>query len=237
MSHTSQRRGLSPDRPGEELIVLAMVQGKAKSKAGVAEAMSELAEKMLARGPQNWLSRTFPDLDVPQLGWKQPLLRWLHGRRPAETEAMLFRAVAEQSSVLTALYTDPEKVVALLHDLQGDWLDRNRKLGLPISIVLSGLFHDTHECCQKAGLTEHTYLHSLGFHGRADRLPGPTELELVTMCGHGLVSINRVKDLADQIRRREITPDQAAEEMAKPCICGIVNRERAARVFQKLAEG
>lgn len=234
MSHTSERRGLSPERPGEEIIVLAMVPARLKAKPGVSEAMSRLAEMMLAHGPQNWLSRSFVDLDVPQLGSIQILVRMLNRFWPDSTRALLFRLVAERSSVLTAIYTDLQKVTDLLQDLQGDWLENNRRNKLPISIVLSGLFGDVRQCCGQTGLHEHTFLHSLGFFGRAERLPGAGELELLTMCGHGLISVNLIRDLLQKIRKRELTARQAAEEIAKPCICGIVNPDRAERIFTSL---
>ncbi|OGP55865.1 MAG: hypothetical protein A2V67_12445 [Deltaproteobacteria bacterium RBG_13_61_14] len=236
MSHTSQRRGLSPEHPGEEIIVLAMIPGKYKRKQGIGEAMAELAEKMLAHGPSNWLSRNFPDLDIPQLGSKQALVRLMSRFRPEATRALLLRLVAERSSVLTAIYTDPEKVIALLQDLQGEWLKRNREKGYPISIVLSGLFGDIHQCCGATGLREHTYLHSLGFRGRTERLPAAGELELLTMCGHGLISVHLVQHLVKSVRQKQLTARQAAEEIAQPCICGIVNQDRAEKVFLRLAQ-
>lgn len=236
MSHTSQRRGLSPDHPGEEIIVLAMIPVKYKRKQGIGAAMAELAEKMLAHGPHNWLSRNFPDLDIPQLGSKQALVRLMSRFRPEATRALLLRLVAERSSVLTAIYTDPEKVIALLQDLQGEWLKRNQEKGYPISIVLSGLFGDIHQCCGATGLREHTYLHSLGFHGRTERLPAAGELELLTMCGHGLISVLRVRDLLQKIRKQEMTARQAAAAIALPCVCGIVNQDRAEKIFSRLAQ-
>lgn len=236
MSHTSQRRGLSPERPGEELIVLAMVPARYQGKPGVSAAMSRLAELMLGHGPKNWLSRNFPDLEVPQIGSVQPLIRGLERIWPESTRAWLFHLVAGRSSVITALYTEPEKVVALLQELQGNWLNHNRAQGLPISITLSGLFSDIRRCCRAIGRPEHTYLHSLGFYGPAERLPADTELELLTMCGHGLVSVNLVRRLVEKIQAQELSARQAAEEIAKPCICGIVNPARAEKIFLRLAQ-
>jgi hypothetical protein len=68
-----------------------------------------------------------------------------------------------------------------------------------------------------------------------ERLPGQGELELMTMCGHGLIAGQRVQHLAGQVAKGEITAEQAAADVAKPCICGIVNQERAAKIFRRLA--
>ncbi len=235
MSHTSQRRGLDPSRPSREIIVLAMVPSSHKDRQGISSAMAELGLKMLEHGPHNWLSRNFTEITVPDLGPTQKVVESLYRRSPDLTEKLLIRGVALLSTVITAIYTDQQKVVDLLDDLNGDWLANNRKKGYPISIVVSGLFDDVHKCCKQTGLTEHTYLHSLGFQGRADMLPGEKELEVVTMCGHGLIAASRVSDLVDKINNKEMTVSEAARDVAKPCVCGIVNIERAEEVFTVLA--
>ncbi|MBN1653137.1 MAG: hypothetical protein JXA30_05115 [Deltaproteobacteria bacterium] len=51
------------------------------------------------------------------------------------------------------------------------------------------------KCCRNTKCKEHTYLHSLGFFGKVEDLPTEDELVLLTMCGHGLVSTRRVRDL------------------------------------------
>jgi len=234
MTHTSQRRGLEPSHPGEEIIVLAMVPRQHKEEAGVRNAMSELALKMLSHEPHLWMSHNFPELDIQRLGSLQTLIRWMHKIRPKATQRLLFREVASQSSVITAIYTDRGKVVELLNDIKGQWCQRNRQQGYPVSVVLSGLFGDLHQCCKKTGTTEHTYLHTLGTFGKTASLPPEEHLELITMCGHGLISANRVKRLEELVRRRAVPPREAAEEVARPCVCGIVNKKRAEELFRKM---
>lgn len=235
MSHTSQRWGLDPSRPGEEIIVLAMVPQAYREREGVREAMKELAEKMLAHGPHDWLSRNFLDLDLPQLAAERPLLRFFERLRPGASRKFLFKAVAGRSAVISALYTDLDGVCGLLVDLQGSWLERNRREGNPISIVLSGLFEDAAKCCSRTGLKPHTYLQTLGLWGTVDRVPKDGEREILAMCGHGMIAVGRVRHLAERIARGEISAAEAADEIAKPCVCGIVNRERAERIFLRLA--
>jgi hypothetical protein len=101
--------------------------------------------------------------------------------------------------------------------------------------VLSGLFDDVRRCCKNTGSREHTYLHSLGFFGKIQDLPSADELELITMCGHGLVAANRVRSLVRDIRLGQTTPDEAAESVAGPCLCGIVNQARATEIIDRLA--
>lgn len=236
MSHTSQRRGLTPARPGREMVVLAMLPARFKGVAGAGAAMAEAAMLMLGHGPDNWLSRNFTELEIPGLGAVRAAMEALHRESPEAAHRALMRTVGHASSVIGAVYTDLDRVVGLLRGLRGDWLDNNRKQGIPISIVLSGLFGDIHDCCGRAGAKEHTFLHSLGFRGTTGRLPATTELELLTMCGHGLISINRIRALVSDIEGGRITPEDAAHDIAKPCVCGIVNMERVAEVFTRLAE-
>ncbi len=214
--------------------MLAMVPRRHAGNRRAQEAMRSLAERMLAHRPHLWLSHNFLDLDIPQLGSKQTLLRWMHRIRPEATREMLFKAVAEESSVLTAIYTKEDDACSLVKELTGSWLEENRRHGAPVSIVLSGLFGDIERCCGKAGLRPHTYLHSLGCMGRTERLPGAAELELITMCGHGLIAVSRVRWLLERIEAGEITAEEAAQDVARPCVCGIVNKERAARIFASL---
>jgi hypothetical protein len=218
------------------VIVLAMIPSQYDGERGIRSAMRELALKMLAHDPDNWLSRNYTEIAIPQLWPVHGALGWLHGHWPEQIERLLLGAVATRTPVITALYTEMEDVVNLIDDLKKEWLQNNRENGYPISIVLSGLFDDVHRCCQRTGSREHTYLHSLGFFGKTQDLPSEDELEIITMCGHGMIAANRVRWLVEGIRAGEATPAKAAENVARPCLCGIVNRERAGEVFQRLVE-
>jgi len=213
-----------------------MIPTEHKDAAGIADAMSELAVKMLKHGPDNWVTRNATELIIPQLNDAVKFARGLN-LSPEKTAEILISAVGGASSVITAVYTDPKKVDNLIHDLKGDWLARNMTKGHPISIVLAGLFGDVHECCRKTALTEHTYLHSLGFFGRVQDLPSEDELSLITMCGHGLISVSRVRHLVKSILEGAMTSREAADDVAKPCVCGIVNRQRAEEIFRRLTAG
>jgi hypothetical protein len=218
------------------MIVLAMIPGEYTDEGGIRSAMRELALKMLAHNPHNWLSRNYTEIAIPQLRPVHGALGWLHGHWPEAIERLLLGAVATRAPVITAVYTEMEDVVNLIDDLKGGWLQNNRKNGYPISIVLSGLFDDVHRCCQRTGSREHTYLHSLGYFGKTEGLPSEDELEIITMCGHGMIAAKRVRWLVKGIRAGETTPAEAAENVARPCLCGIVNRKRAGEVFQRLLE-
>jgi len=206
MTHTSQRRGLDPDKPRKEMVVLAIIPTEHTEMEGIGGAFSTLASTMLAHEPDNCI-----------FGESMPTIAFF-------------------SSVVTAVYSDVDKVEALIKEIKGDWLANNKDKGYPISIVLSGLFDDVRDCCKNTGCKEHTFLHSLGFYGKVVDLPSEDELSLMTMCGHGLVSIRRVRNLIDRVTHKKLTAKKAAEDLAEPCVCGIVHRERAEEIFQRLAK-
>ncbi len=108
---------------------------------------------------------------------------------------------------------------------------------LGLSVVVSGLFDEVAESCQRSGTRAHTVNHSLGFWGRAEKLPTREVLEITTMCGHGLVAPSLVWHLAERIRRDEVSPAAACQEMRRMCLCDILNHVRAEVLMGKLAEG
>ncbi len=235
MTHTSQRRGLYPSCSCKELCLIAMIPKGYHQKKGIKAAMSELAAKVLRHDPENFIFRDFTEITIPNLSVSQPLLEMLHKRRPQFANRLVLWILAHTKSGISAVYTDIDTVKSLIEDLAGQWRSRNRDKEYPISVVLSGLADDVHACCQQAGLKQHTYLHSLDIFGKVESLPSEDELALITMCGHGLVGATRIKHLVERIRKGKMTAWEAAGDIAKPCVCGIVNRKRAEEIFSRLA--
>jgi hypothetical protein len=109
-----------------------------------------------------------------------------------------------------------------------------KEADLGISINISGLLDEVHKCCRSMGIHRHSMEHSLGVSGHKDRLPNSDILELNTLCGHGMISFNLIKRMIDLVKLGKLTPAQAAETMAKPCVCGAFNPRRAEMVLEKL---
>ncbi len=105
-----------------------------------------------------------------------------------------------------------------------------------LSVVVSGLFDEVAESCQRVGTRAHTVNQSLGFWGRTERLPRREILEITTMCGHGLLAPSLVWHLAERIRRDEVTTATACQEMRKMCICDIFNHVRAEELMEQLVQ-
>lgn len=106
-----------------------------------------------------------------------------------------------------------------------------------MSVVVSGLFEPARECCEKVGLREapHTVERSLGGMGKTDLLPEDDVLQMTTMCGHGMVSSNLVREAIEDVRRGRITIEKAAQRLAEPCICGISKPTHAAHLLRWVA--
>lgn len=133
----------------------------------------------------------------------------------------------EDRAVIHAVFKDREAVISALKQL--------KKEDLGMSIVVSGLFNEVDTICQCADLKPHTINQSLGRWGRKDKLPQTEVVEIHTMCGHGMVSVNLINKAIDRIKTGKTTPEKAAEHLFKPCMCGIFNPHRAALLLKSLA--
>jgi hypothetical protein len=134
---------------------------------------------------------------------------------------------AQDLPMVQMVFTDKEDMTRFMEDL--------KEADLGISVVASGLFEEIFQCCRKAGLKPHSVNYSLGVHGRVEKLPSEGTMEIITMCGHALISKNLVTKLVADMKRGKETSSSAAEILARDCICGIFNPVRAARILEAIA--
>ena len=127
------------------------------------------------------------------------------------------------------VFKDKESLIACMREL------KEKKIG--ISVVVSGLFDEVFDCCRKAGIHPPLIEFSLGIHGNREKIWSPEILDFVTMCGHGLVSGLLVKKMIQEIKKKKISVEEAAIELAKPCVCGIFNPHRAAKLLKRMIQG
>jgi len=132
----------------------------------------------------------------------------------------------EDMSVVQAVFTDPKKVTQTIKAV--------KEADLGLSLVVSGLFWEVGKCCKEAGLKPHTVNESLGRWGHTEKLPSDEILELNTMCGHGMVAVGLIEHVVEKIKTGKMTPEQGAEELFKPCMCGVFNPVRAADLLRTL---
>jgi len=132
----------------------------------------------------------------------------------------------KDQSVAHYVFSDAEVVGQILKEL--------KEADLGLSVIVSGVFEKVGELCRQAGLPMHTVEYSGGVMGRTERLPKGPVLSITTMCGHGLVSANLVKKMATQVKKGKKSLTEAAAELAKPCMCGVFNAQRAERLLMEL---
>jgi hypothetical protein len=132
----------------------------------------------------------------------------------------------EDTSVIHYVFVDKQVVEQVAHRLKQE--------DLGISVVITGLIDEIEDACNKAGLKLHTVEFSGGIMGRTERLPHQRILDITTMCGHGLISAHLVEDLLKKIKRGSTTIEDAAAELARPCICGVFNPKKAEKILYSL---
>jgi hypothetical protein len=50
-----------------------------------------------------------------------------------------------------------------------------------------------------------------------------------------MVTVGRINQVTDEIKTGRMTAEEGAEELFKPCMCGIFNPHRAAKLLRVLA--
>ncbi len=148
-------------------------------------------------------------------------------RSPLGLDQTMIENFSAKAGIITAVFSDKNKAIDLCREI--------KEQGLGLSVVISALYKDVRDICQKLELKEHTYHVSLGVFGRTELLPESDVLTITTQCGHHMVSPNLIRHLVDKIRKGKITSQEAADLLTKPCICGIVNPNRVKGILEKMA--
>ena len=107
-----------------------------------------------------------------------------------------------------------------------------KEADLGVSVTAIGLFDGIRATCQRLGLTPHTIQYSLGIWGDEDRKPEQPVLDVITMCGHGLIPRALVRKLIRDVQAGACTADEAASTLARLCPCGALNPVRAAHLIE-----
>jgi hypothetical protein len=156
-----------------------------------------------------------------------PLAHWRRNGGVGPDEVI---AGIDEPGTVNAIFTDLKKLTACLKEL------RERELGLSINI--SGLTDDVRKAAADAGITRHSVEFSLGFcMGQTDRLPDRRTLEIMTMCGHGMVSFGLVQKLVQMVKEGRRTARDASHCLSRFCSCGVFNIVRAERLFEAARTG
>ncbi|MHB0870421.1 MAG: hypothetical protein ACYC66_05420 [Chloroflexota bacterium] len=137
------------------------------------------------------------------------------------------RARINEKSYLGAVFTEEADLEELLLNL--------KEAQLRMSVVVRGDWKRIFALCRRIGLKPHTVNLSLGIFGKKELLPRAEVLQITSMCGHGMVCPDHVLWVADRVRKGKMSPQRAAEQLCKPCTCGLVNPVRAATLVSGIA--
>jgi hypothetical protein len=146
-----------------------------------------------------------------------------HWRRDTHPDPEQVIAGIEGHTTVAAVFDNYEAMERFVEDVKA--------ANLGISTNISAPIDEARRCCQDAGITRHSVEYSIGFRGRVDKLPDGTVLELSTMCGHGMVSANFTRKMVEWVKESRRTPREAAQYMARFCICGVFNTSRAEHIL------
>jgi len=213
MTHTLHRQG-EYESLSDDFVVLAM------AAAGINDAEATDA------------NRAFLDLALAH-GADEVNMGTMETGSIYQVEFERIREEAVGGRILHAVFADFDDLESFLVELA--------ELELGLSVVVTGLFDRTEAVCDRVGeladadpLPEpHTARWAAGIEGDTDRLPEEWVLELSTMCGHGMVAFDLVREMREAVATGKMDVSQAAERIAEPCACGIVNTERAERLLRE----
>lgn len=204
MTHTLHRQG-NLESLGEDFVVFTM-SAKTVNARGSAEKMKKFFEILEKYAPLN-----FGDMKTGNC---------------FNTDRDTIYNNIRDNSIVHFVFTDQRVVGKVLKEL--------KEAELGTSVIVSGVVDITDQLCREAGLNMHTVEFSGGIHGKLELLPEGPILEITTMCGHGMVAANLVREMLQQIKKGKKSLAEAAKELAKPCQCGIFNPQRAEKLLEKL---
>jgi hypothetical protein len=223
MTNTLHRYGRA-ETLEDDFIVFAMAARGLNDKDST-EKFRRFLEIAICHRPINLGDATKGGLYHPTKQLR-PLAHWF--RKDERDANALVRAI-EEPTVVSAVFDNPDAVVAFLKDV--------KEADLGLSVNVSSLTGRADELAQSAGITRHSVEYSLGFFGALEKLPDRWVLQLSTMCGHGMISFDFAKKMMDWVKADRRTPEDASRYMARFCTCGIFNTTRATRILRACACG
>jgi len=204
MTHTLHRAG-QPESLKDDFVVFAM-SAKMVNAEGSGEKMKRFIEIVERYRPIN-----FGDMKT--------------GNIYNITREEIYKDV-QDTSIVHFVFADRKVVAKIIKDLE------QARLG--ISVVISGLIDETDRICEQVGLQMHTVEYSGGIFGQIKHLPEQPILDIMTMCGHGMVAKRLVREMVKQVEAKKMTVAEAAMELAKPCQCGVFNTKRAEKLIEDM---
>ena len=223
MTHTLHRFGRREDTADDYIV--SMTPAKGYNDADAVAKQKMFLETALKYDPVNVGDPTKGGEYRPS----KHLQPWVHWRRDSSPTPDEVVAQVDRPTTVSAVFDNFEAVRDLITEL--------KELDLGLSVNLASVPERAVDCCRECGIVRHSVEFSLGFQGRTDKLPDDSTLQIATMCGHGMVSFNLVRKMADWVRAGRRTPEQASRYLARFCVCGSFNPARARDILKQAAAG
>jgi hypothetical protein len=139
--------------------------------------------------------------------------------------------------ILDSITIDGTRVYSVFNSREKlkEALIRIKKADEGISIVVTGLIDRVRELSAEIGIDPHTVNLSLGIHGRTNRLPPEDIREITTMCGHGVVSPNLVRDIIRRVKTGKVSEWEGSVILTEFCACGVYNPYRSTELLRDKA--
>jgi hypothetical protein len=204
MTHSLHRQGDGNSLHNDYVLLCTPANGI--NSDGAAEKLRRALDILLEIGPAN-------------IGF------YGHGSLMNDISLEEARRSLHDTSRLRCCFDSKEKLKSALQRIKAE--------DFGLSITISGLVSEVQDLCEELSLKPHTINIPCGIWGKTDRLPQPEVLELSTMCGHGMIGHNLVKQTIDDLRDGTVSVREAVRRLGEPCSCGIFNPTRAREILKK----
>lgn len=223
MTHTLHRFGRRQDL-AQDFIVTAM-PARGFNDRNCVPKQKEFLRTALEYSPVN-IGNAIKGAEHRATKDLRPTVHWHRDDAP-DPEAVIEEI--DRPTTVSAVFDDYEPMQAFVAKLV--------EMDLGLSVNISSVPDQAVKCCEECGVVRHSVEYSVGFQGATEKLPDDTTMQLMTMCGHGMVSAAFARKMTDWVRSGRRTPEEATTYMARFCVCGSFNPARAEKILARAAEG
>ncbi|UCD73363.1 MAG: hypothetical protein JSW01_01615, partial [Candidatus Bathyarchaeota archaeon] len=204
MTHTNHRRG-DRDSLRSDWVLLARVSRLVpEQREGAPSKFRELLKTVEKHGPLCLMARDVSKGREQDTPW-MPVRHYMGAGTPLRDIA----STVKNPMYVHAVFAERANLEGALRDI------KNADLG--ISVVVSGLFDEVFDICDRLSTGPHTVNLSLGVMGKSELLPEEEILEITTMCGHAMISEHLTRTMIERVKQDKITPEDAGIELARQC--------------------
>ena len=208
MTHTLHRRGERHSLQNDYCLLITPAIGFNEKEPGLLDKMLEIMDLIEEAGPANIGSYEVSNI--------------FDGYTIKDIRNNLYKAKVPR---IRCAFSSKEKIFDVVRKI------KEKDYG--ISVTVTGLSDIVCEEARKLGLEPHSVNFACGIWGKTEDLPGEEILELLTQCGHGMIASKLINQQIELVKAGKTDPRKAAENIARPCTCGIVNVDRIESILRE----